>query len=150
MLKPEIRDIPTRIVAHVASSSVDDLRHYLCGPLKGIGELVGTTRCFSRRETLGIAWAFAAGRSGLGLAAAFAALATPTPQLVDAIDTQDGVLTFWPRRGGGENGGYLVKVVVDAGAIVQNAAKRLDEALEAERRHQHGGPAFVPASGAHR
>ncbi len=150
MLEP--RTIPTHVVAYVAAATADDVRNQCCGPLRDFGERIGRCRCFSRIETLKIALAFSMGRSGLGLTAACAAMANPTPELVAAIDTQDGILTFWPRRGGGENGGLgcLVKIVVDAGAVVQNAAKRLDAALKAERRHQRGGPAFVPASGVHR
>jgi hypothetical protein len=131
-----IRDVPARVVAEAAETTPDYLRVYRYdGLLEGVGELVGAGYQYSQSECLGIALAVQLAKTALGVKGAFnVVFADPTPDIVAAIAGRGGTVTFWPQRGPTPDRlAVAVKIVVDLGAFVRDAADRLEVALEKER-----------------
>jgi hypothetical protein len=153
MSNSNIRDIPNRLLPDVVEgASVHSVPQWRAdGLFDDYGERRGNAWFYSRDEVLAIALAVAMARSGLGLTAAFKAVANPSPGIIAALAGHgDTPLVFWPRRDKGAQGAlsYSVKVVVDAAAIVRATAARLDIALANERHRPRGRLAFEPAPAA--
>ena len=141
----EPRTIPARVGAEVADVTPDDLREFRRqGFLDGMGERVGAGHAFSPREIRTIALAVVMGRAGLGFDAAFEAVRNPASDIIAALSGAGGItLTFWPRRKAGAMS-VACKIVIDASAIVSDASKRLDFALESERHRPRRRLSYGP------
>jgi hypothetical protein len=149
MENSNVRDIPNSLLPDVVEATIHSVPQWRSEGILTFGERVGNAWFYSRHEVLAIALAVAMARAGLGLKAAFEAVANPPPAIVAALAGADeATLTLWPRRERSEGSAlpYAVKVVIDAAAIVRAAAARLDNALATERsRTRHGRLAFEPA-----
>lgn|GEM_PF-6843799 len=148
MTNSNVRDHPGRIVAEAVGAHIDNMRNWTRnGFLDGFGERggVGGAWYYTRGEALAIALAVALARAGLGFSAAFEVVKHPTPDVVAALDGQDAIkLRFCPAQNAGAMSS-AVNIVVDASAIVKEASKRLDSALEIERRRPRRRLAFERA-----
>ncbi len=141
-------DYSPRVTAEAVRCTTDYLRLLHARRfLDGVAKKCGSTWRYPRSGVLNLGLALGMSRGGLGLEAAFAAIANPTPAMIAALAGHgDSLLVFWPRRNNGTGTlNMTVKVVVDAPAIVRDVAARLDIAAEAERRRPRGRVAFEPA-----